>query len=367
MCPSCGYDPWTAYLHPPSIACSGDAQNQDELVFQARLSACNGDFLTCDLSSHIEFFHSLPSPFLLFSNAPSQVLVLDKNCPLYADSARSSDCLSGAPSPLGAIVGGLIGGMVAGAVIASGAMAVVFFLLRKKLSKKEREERSPHPTTRTYPANFAGHNQSDESGQQQHEEPGYEFLPLSSGMPPNVDGGPPREDEGAEYDIPQVVLTGLPPAVIPATEYECMDPPPPPKVKPGGKKGQRSRGGHGKKQAPPDNSTTGKKKSKAVQAKPAYLNVGKQYVVAPSKNPSAVGKGSATQQQGAMPSGKGSSMLPVGKGSSSTQPRVIGPPPPPPPPPPAPEEGVASGFEALQQKFATNTTEGQGAAESKKK
>lgn len=176
----------------------------------------------CDLNTHIEFFHSLSPSFLLFLD--ERLLLLDSNennCPLYTGSADSTSCLTGSTSSIGSIVGGVIGGIIAGAVIALGIAALVIVIILKR-RKSDTKELDPHPTTSKFPGK--GSSGLVEAAEQRYagkqnpsDDAGYEFLPV-------FNKGPTGDATDAEYDIPQLALSGLPSAPAAGqSEYEVMD------------------------------------------------------------------------------------------------------------------------------------------------
>lgn len=240
---------------------------------------CRGNFETCDLNTHIEFFHSLVPSFLLFpgDNGDNRILLLDNNCPLYAGSAQSTDCLTGSSSSAAAIVGGVFGGLIAGAVIALGIAALVVVIIVKWRRSRENEEVPPHPKTHRFPTSATEVRYTHNS---QSDDPGYEFLPVfNKGSGTEVNG----DDFDAEYDIPQVALTGLPSVAADGPQYEVMDPV---EEKTAAGSCRAGVGGHkspGKKQAPSNTAKQPKKKQKSSprSRKATCVNVDKEVPVTP--------------------------------------------------------------------------------------
>ena len=231
ICPSCQYAPWGSFLDSSSvsIACSGVVRN--EVVFRARLleemggvRGCRNNVRSCSLNAHLEFFHSLPNPHLLVSDS---LYLLDRNCPLYASSSQSADCLTPSPS-VGATAGAAVGGLIAGAALTAGIVVVILVILYVRRRRKRDEiEYTPHPKTLDNPKKaHLGTNEYSTKGQGDDEievddghydnDPSYEFLPTFK------DQTMEEKAVDAEYDIPQDVLHGLPSSHNrqPSVEYE---------------------------------------------------------------------------------------------------------------------------------------------------
>lgn len=260
------------------------------------------------------------------------------------------ECLTGGSSSIGAIVGGVIGGFIAGTVISLGIAAIVIAIVTK--CRKKDEDMEPHPKTNKFPGTSSTTTAEPYYTQQQNQsdDPGYEFLPVFN------KGSEVKDDPDAEYDVPQLALTGLPAAhAVVNSEYEVMDPVEEKTLGAG-------RGGKG------DSSKRQKAPALPKQKlpKPTFINEDKTVDKGPSKAPLAPGgkkKVSASNtgeratqstanlkrkyqtegQQGA-----------VGKGSPP-QHGAVG----------QPEE--VGGFRAMREKLAANmggaTVEGQSAAQ----
>jgi hypothetical protein len=265
-CPSCRYAPWGAFIHSASIACSNVP---DELVFRAEVAFCGGVFQTCDLSTHIEMFHSLVPAFLRFEN---RILLLDNNCPLYSGSVRSTECLTGRSSSTASLAGGVIGGIFAGVVLTLGIGAVVIAVIIFKCRNWDEDELNPHPKTDKFPkgevssSSIGTTEQRYANQKNQPDDPGYEFLPVFNKGPSGDETG-----ELSEYDVPQLALSGLPEAPPPNAEYEVMGDLVPEKSRGKGKKGGSSKKKHAP-QVPKSSKEQAQKKQKNTRRQ-AYENV----------------------------------------------------------------------------------------------
>ncbi len=216
ICPTCGYNVWRAVLRSPSVTCS-TAQNI--LVFRSDISTCSGEKENCSLLTHLEFFHSLDPPFLFIE---SVLFLLDSSCPLYANSLRSTDCLSGDSVSSSMLAGAVIGGLIFGALIGICIIFIIILVVWIRRKKSKKYDETPHPmtsvaprpaatnnttSTRTTPAHTSTAPQSKTgkasttAAPEQLEESGYEFIPFA---------GRVEQQHDIEYAVPNEVLVNLP-------------------------------------------------------------------------------------------------------------------------------------------------------------
>ncbi len=392
ICPPCSYAPWGNFLDSmsTSVACSA---LPDEVVLRARVRVCAEDVQACNLSTHLEFFHSLANPYLLVT---SSVYLLDKNCPLYTTSAQSTDCLSSS-SPIAAAVGAAFGGLIVGAVTAVVICLIVAVVIVKRRAR-ETEEDNPHPMTfknskkasmkspkgNKYSTGGAGKEiEVDEGNYDNYDnDPGYEFLPTFK----NQTMEEKARGLNVEYDNPQNVISGLPSAANrQSAEYEIPDidsagnafemqvKATAPYGNRGGKmegkaklQGAKKKGAGGRAKMPKNAASDAK--SKTLQqlwqqqpppgqpsSDPTASSAAKQSsntlspATAKASQAQPAAKIPATQQQQQQPAAK----APIQPAAKSTAQQKIPQPPPPPPPPDEPQEGEQQhgGFKAMRKKL----------------
>ena len=146
ICPSCEYTN-VDWLTNSFLQCTG---RRDQVLFRAVLSAatCADPALSCN--EHLEFWTSLPDPFL---SLREQILLVDSTCSLYTNSSTSDDCIDStevegtSPTcvPSTDSQGGIIAASFLGGVLAGFALSLIliiatcaYFLRKPKGSETER-------------------------------------------------------------------------------------------------------------------------------------------------------------------------------------------------------------------------------------
>ena len=150
--------------------------------------------------------------------------MVDSTCSLYTESSGSTNCFTAGAFSAGSLAGGVIGGIIAGALVAVVICVIVIFVIVPCVRKRResgKEDDTPHPMTYKKPHKSDGEGANDRSAEKRGD---YEFLPTfhSNTMQHEATA---TTSNLPEYDVPQDVLQGLPPAPPPDVEYEVPDVP----------------------------------------------------------------------------------------------------------------------------------------------